>query len=377
MPRRMHLAVPSRPQSALVTLLLCALVVVAAAPRTDAAEQRPTGRAKRAKVALTQLKATGAKLSLAGTVTLPRDTAAARRRTRVAFSLTSAAGRSERFATGIDRRRAFRLTRTTKLTGRLTLTARVTIGGKASGTALARVLSVRARGRATTPSGGGGATTTPTPGGGATATPSPPPADAEKLVGTFRFDPGVSNPDGSHGGTWFRMFTPSWKPFANADSRSRDKTYTLLRPGTDGGLRTDAYQEPPTPYYDATGVLADKVIERERFFGAYFTIFTRSTDVADGGTKGLPTPLPEVFQKDGRLYGQVTAWTANWNGAPLFNQGSPKPDGTLPGYTAPLSGSYDPATRRYTLDWQSQIVGGGFNDYTGLWHLEGTFVPAG
>jgi len=30
----------------------------------------------------------------------------------------------------------------------------------------------------------------------------------------------------------------------------------------------------------------------------------------------------------------------------------------------------------FTLTWQSQIVGGPFNDFTGHWNLSGTFKPA-
>jgi hypothetical protein len=59
-----------------------------------------------------------------------------------------------------------------------------------------------------------------------------------------------------------------------------------------------------------------------------------------------------------------------------FNQGTPKPDGTLPSPTTPLSGTYDPATRQFTLQWKSLIVGGPFNGFTGLWRLGGTFVPS-
>ena len=35
-----------------------------------------------------------------------------------------------------------------------------------------------------------------------------------------------------------------------------------------------------------------------------------------------------------------------------------------------------PATRRFTLDWASQVQGGPFDKFTGKWHLEGVFVPA-
>ena len=38
-------------------------------------------------------------------------------------------------------------------------------------------------------------------------------------------------------------------------------------------------------------------------------------------------------------------------------------------------GTYDPKTKRYAIDWVSQIVGGPFNDFSGYWHFEGRFEP--
>lgn len=375
MPRRSYAAAPTwRGGQAALPLLLAALVALVAAVAAPArAGAARAARPAVAAVALGQAAASGQRLTLRGRVTLRPDSASARRRTRIAFTLTDAKRRRERFTAALGAKGAFRLTRTTKLSGRLTLVAQATIGGRASGRAVRRALTATVVSRGTTTPAPG--PTTPSP----ATTPSPVPDDAVRLVGLFRFDEGVSNPDGTHSGTYFRMFIPrglEW-PFSNENSRSRDKTYTLLRPGTDGGLRTDAYQTPASPLYDGTGVLTRSIVQRELFFGAYFTVFTQSSDAATGATTGSPTPIPEIYCKDGRLTGQTTAWTANWNGAPLFNQGSPKPDGSLPGFTQPVSGTYDPVTRHYVIEWTSQIVGGGFNNYSGYWHLEGTFVPAG
>ena len=90
--------------------------------------------------------------------------------------------------------------------------------------------------------------------------------------------------------------------------------------------------------------------------------------------------LPAATQTPGdptvrTLSGQVTAWAAQWNGD-SFNQGSPKPDGSLPKPTTKLTGTYNPTTRAFTLVWTSLIVGGPFNGFAGYWHLAGTFVPA-
>jgi hypothetical protein len=41
--------------------------------------------------------------------------------------------------------------------------------------------------------------------------------------------------------------------------------------------------------------------------------------------------------------------------------------------TSSPSGSYNPVTGEYKLEWTSTIEGGPFDGFTGLWHLEGTF----
>ena len=41
--------------------------------------------------------------------------------------------------------------------------------------------------------------------------------------------------------------------FTNTDSTATNKTYTLLRPGTAGGLATGTYQPNPKPPFDSKG----------------------------------------------------------------------------------------------------------------------------
>lgn len=63
-------------------------------------------------------------------------------------------------------------------------------------------------------------------------------------------------------------------------------------------------------------------------------------------------------------------------GGELFNQGSPKPDGSMPGLTAGPAGIIDPDTGAFVVEWTSPIFGGPFKEFTGVWPLEGTFAPA-
>jgi hypothetical protein len=76
------------------------------------------------------------------------------------------------------------------------------------------------------------------------------------------------------------------------------------------------------------------------------------------------------------LSGDLRAWEATWNKQD-FNQGSPKPDGSMPKLTTPAHGTYNASTGAFVLEWTSTIVGGPFNEFTGSWHLAGTFRPAG
>jgi hypothetical protein len=351
-----------------VAALVCAL--------PGAAQATPA-----AKVTVSKVSVKGTKVTVAGSVRLPHDTATIRHKTRVALTLADVKGKKEFFSAKLDGKRRFSATKATKLKGALGLSAVIKIGGKRSGVTVTRkrVVTVSAptsqKPGATRPIGG--ATTPGAAGGGASvgAGPSVPagPVQGTPLVGLLRLDPGVQSASGAIAGTYFQMFG-----IVNNDSTALDKNYTLLRPGTDGGLRTDVYQPAPSPAFAGTfegqptgNALANRIVAPQKFFQIDFSIVT---DAVDAQT-GQADPLPHIVAHDGKLSGQTTAWVAQWNGL-SFNQGSPKPDGTSPGNTQPVTGTYDAATRHFVLQWKSLIVGGPFGGFTGGWHLEGTFVPA-
>jgi hypothetical protein len=195
------------------------------------------------------------------------------------------------------------------------------------------------------------------------------------LVGTFEFTAG-SCPGATPTGTYFRMIQPGGsiakgKFFDNPDSKCPDKSYTVETAGTDGGLSTTTYQPSPAKAFDKTGnALASEILAPGSFTAIKFGISTNSTDPQ---TKHS-VPLPKIVDDHGVLSGQIEAWSASWNNL-YFNQGSPKPNGSRPGLTSPLTGTYDQSTHAFVLTWASQIVGGPFNGFTGFWHLQGTFVP--
>ena len=201
-------------------------------------------------------------------------------------------------------------------------------------------------------------------------------APAQNLVGTFGLTAGKCV-GGEPRGTYFRMISPGGSVedgpyFANPDSTCSDRTYTPGRPGTDGGLRTGRFQPGPSRPFDSRGnALAGSIIAPSPFTAIKFSVRTPRRDPVSG--RSLPAPSIKV--RNGRLSGQITAYTAVWNKL-SFNQGSPKPDGGRPGETSALKGTYNARTQAFTLEWSSAIVGGPFDGFTGFWHLEGRFTPA-
>jgi hypothetical protein len=191
------------------------------------------------------------------------------------------------------------------------------------------------------------------------------------LMGTFEVDAGMCDDAGTASGSYFRMVevggTVDAGPFiANADSACADTTFTLLSPGTDGGLVSGDYQPAPDPAFDEAGAaLAAGIMEPVSFFGLDFGAATNPTD-----DSGADLPAPLITAAAGVLSGDVSALAAYYGGE-VFNQGAPKPGGSEPGPT----GTIDAETGAYVLEWSSVISGGAFNDFTGVWHLEGTFAP--
>lgn len=206
-------------------------------------------------------------------------------------------------------------------------------------------------------------------------TSAPAEPSAGPLIGTFVIDPAVCSDAAAISGSYFRMVQGGGTlvdgPFvANADSSCTDQTYSALQPGT-AGLVTGEFQPQPAEPFDAGGNgLADAIVAPTKFFGVNFAVSTNEVDPASGASVTAPTI---VLNADGTLSGELSAVSVAWNGQ-QFNQGSPKPDGSRPGLTTDLSGSFDPTTGRFVIEWVSQIVGGPFDGFSGVWHLEGTFT---
>jgi hypothetical protein len=115
------------------------------------------------------------------------------------------------------------------------------------------------------------------------------------------------------------------------------------------GLETGKLQPAPTPAFDAQGnSLANLVIAPTSFTEINFGIETIGT-------------APSISVKNGKLSGQLTGFTAEWN-----NQ-------TFPQGSSTVKGTYNTRNHKYVLTWSSLISGGPFNGFTGDWHLQGKF----
>jgi hypothetical protein len=203
---------------------------------------------------------------------------------------------------------------------------------------------------------------------------------AGELKGLFRVT-AASCTGGTPTGTYFRMIQPGGTaangPYlSNTSSKCTDQTYTDMEPGTQGGLSTVAFQpQPEPPFTDEGGSQQganDKITMPKEFFGSKYATATNQTDPQTS----LPTVLPKiVVDSAGKLTGDMRAFAAAYQGQ-HFNQGAPKPDGSTPGATTLLTGTYDAGTKKFTMEWASTIVGGPFDNFTGKWHFEGVFEPA-
>lgn len=213
-------------------------------------------------------------------------------------------------------------------------------------------------------------TATSTGNGQPTSTGNGQPAGTHMLMGTFKVTSGTcSSSTAAPTGSYLQILGNGGAVVKNSFGGCANPGYTPLKPGTKG-LTTGSYEPNPTPAFMGTNALADAIVQPANFFGSNFAL---STQAMDPQTKAA-TPAPSLMSNAGHLTGNLSAMDIAYNTA-YFNQGSPKPDGTYPGTTKAATGDIS-CTGDYTLSWQSLIIGGAFNNYTGVWHLTGTFVPS-
>lgn len=196
------------------------------------------------------------------------------------------------------------------------------------------------------------------------------PTGSHSLVGTFKITTGAcSSATAVPTGSYLQMEGNGGAVVKNSFGGCANATYTPLKPGTKGGLVTGSYEPNPTPPFSGSNGLADQIVQPASFFGSAFALSTQAVDPQTG----THVPPPTVTSDNGQISGNLAALDVAYNAA-YFNQGAPKPDGAYPGTTKALSGTIS-CDGTFSMQWQSLIVGGAFNNYTGIWHLTGTFTP--
>lgn len=186
------------------------------------------------------------------------------------------------------------------------------------------------------------------------------------MTGRFVISSGSCTSTAVPRGSYFSMRDPSGGAVNNGNSPCSNQAATPLRAGTEG--LTPGRMQPFNPSPGSS----DAIVAPANFFSSPFAVATQSPDKQSGTNAGALW----IVNNGGRLSGEIRCFQAYYNGA-YYNQGAPKPDGSTPGSTTSgLTGTYDSSSGAFTLDWKSTISGGAFNNFTGVWHLEGVYRAA-
>ncbi len=195
------------------------------------------------------------------------------------------------------------------------------------------------------------------------------------------------------GGSYFSMGDGALTPGTQMSDLQK-----LLTPGSDGGVLLGTYQNfvlnPDVPHpqgwqgdtngdgipdggagggYGKTPVTQSNMLLPFSFFGISTYVGTNPIGYQSGDAHPAPTAdvdMSSCVASVCNMTLEISAWEVEWNGN-AFEQG-PRPLNTGPFMLA--TGTYNLDTHFYSITWDSEIKGGGFNGFIGTWHLEGTHV---
>ncbi len=186
------------------------------------------------------------------------------------------------------------------------------------------------------------------------------------MTGRFEITSGACTSGAVPKGSYFSMRDPSGGGVSNGNSPCTNQEATPLKAGTEG--LTPGRMQP----FAASPGSSDAIVQPATFFGSPFAVGTQTPDKQSSKDAAAPS----IRDDGGKLSGEIRSYQAFYNGS-YYNQGAPKPDGSTPGSTTDgVSGTYDASSGAFTLDWKSTIVGGAFNNFTGVWHLAGVYRGA-
>ncbi len=198
----------------------------------------------------------------------------------------------------------------------------------------------------------------------------------EQLDGVFQIASGScgsgSKPSGS-----YVFLTKGGGPIPNSSSNCDNGDYTPIEQGTTG-LRTGTFQPDPTPTFDSQGnSLATSIMKPTLFEGSDFSIATDSQNEQDNPSGPAVFPPPSVILSGpNQITANLSSLNATYNGTPNSTcaTGQPPGDGCYAIGNSAVSGSYNPTTHAYKMDWSASIHGGAFNGAAANFQLTGTFV---
>jgi hypothetical protein len=201
---------------------------------------------------------------------------------------------------------------------------------------------------------------------------------ATRLQGILRLDAGHCGarhqaPTGSY---LIVISAATGKAVPNPASGCRNHDYTLLQPGTEGGIRTGSFQRQPAPAFDSHRNARAGLIIRPTRFGRYrFGLATSSRDEQDAPAGAPAYPPPTALVRGNALSVDLRSLVLTYGGAPGATCRSSLGAGCWELGSLTASGTYDRRSQRFTLQWftgESFVPAGDSLEV----HLEGAFQPA-
>jgi hypothetical protein len=199
------------------------------------------------------------------------------------------------------------------------------------------------------------------------------------LVGTFRLDAGsCTTATALPTGSYLEVIDAAdAKEVSNPQSTCANRDFTLLTPGTDGGVVTGKFQPNPTPTFDGHGnSLAGAIVAPALFQGVKLGMATDADDEQDGPSGPPAFAPPSAVLSGSTLNLDLRSLNVTYGGSPGTTCATASGVGCWNLGSKGASGTYDASTRHFSVGW---FVGETFTpagDSLTV-HLEGTFVPAG
>lgn len=213
--------------------------------------------------------------------------------------------------------------------------------------------------------------------GGCSGGGHPTAASPQRLDGEFRLAAGACStgkqpPTGSY---LVVISAAADHTVRNPHGGCRNASYTLLRPGTDGGLVTGEFQEVAGATFDARrNSRQDRIIEPVRF-GKLALGFATSAYDEQAAANGAPAfPRPAAIRTASGIQVDLRSLVVSYGGPAGATCRTSLGIGCWQLGSENATGTYNPATGAFAIDWfsgESFVAKGDSIEV----HLAGTFVP--